>query len=260
MQKEAEKFHIHDTLDIMEGMSSISALIKAIQEKKTDRKIISVYVDKNKKKSKAKELSFLGYKAKELDFSLELVEPDIISERAIGASHGGIIAFCTKRTLPCLNSEKINPYGVYFLLDGVEDPYNFGYSLRAIYASGADGIIVPERNWMGAAGTVARSSAGASELIDMFVASPTDAIDIFKSVGYNVVCAGIRNSVSIYEADLKKPLLIILGGEKRGISRELLDKADETVRIDYGRSFNGSLSTASSVAVFAFEILRKNMQ
>lgn len=113
---------------------------------------------------------------------------------------------------------------------------------------------------MGAAGTVARSSAGASELIDMFVASPTDAIDIFKSVGYNVVCAGIRNSVSIYEADLKKPLLIILGGEKRGISRELLDKADETVRIDYGRSFNGSLSTASSVAVFAFEILRKNMQ
>jgi tRNA G18 (ribose-2'-O)-methylase SpoU len=50
----------------------------------------------------------------------------------------------------------------------------------------------------------------------------------------------------------------VLGGEKRGISRAILDKADTVVRIDYGNDFNGSLSTAAASAVFAFEVLRAN--
>ena len=255
MQKETTKFN---TSDILEGMPSISAVINAISLGKTDRKILSIYVDKAKKESKKKEISFLSHKAKEFNFSLEFVESELISEFTTGTSHGGIIAFCSERTLPYLTKEKIDPNGIYFMLDGVEDPYNFGYSIRSIYASGANGIILPKRNWMGVSGVVARSSAGASELIDTFVSDEIDAINIFKSLGYTVVCAGIRDSESIFEANLKKPLLVILGGEKRGISRDILDKADKIVRIDYGRSFNGSLSTAASVAVFAFEIFRAN--
>ena len=255
MQKETEKFN---NTDIMEGMSSISAVISAIKENKTDRKIISIYVDKDKKESKRKEIAFLSHQANELKFNIEFVDESMISELTTGTSHGGIIAFCSAKSIPDLTQSNIAPNGVYFMLDGVEDPYNFGYSVRSIYASGADGIIIPPRNWMGVSGVVARSSAGTSELIDMRVANATEAIDIFKDCGYTVICAGIRDSESIFEAELKKPLLVILGGEKRGISREVLNKADKIVRIDYGRSFNGSLSTAASVAVFAFEISRIN--
>lgn len=255
MQKETEKFN---TSDIMEGMSSISAVISAIKSESTDRKIISIYVDKNKKQSKKKEIAFLTHKSKELNFTLEFVDESIISEFTTGNSHGGIIAFCTPKTIPYLSDDNIKTNGVYFMLDGVEDPYNFGYSVRSIYASGADGIIIPPRNWMGVSGVVARSSAGTSELIDMRVSDEVDAIDTFKKLGYTVICAGIRDSESLFDTDLKKPLLVILGGEKRGISREVLNKADKIVRIDYGRSFNGSLSTAASVAIFAFEISRVN--
>ena len=255
MQKETEKFN---NTDIMEGMSSISAVISAIKSNITDRRIISVYVDKSKKESKKKELAFLSHKARELEFSIEYVDDSVISEVTTGNSHGGIIAFCTPKTIPQLTEENITSDGIYFMLDGVEDPYNFGYSVRSIYASGADGLIIPPRNWMGVSGVVARSSAGTSELLDMRVSEASEAIDIFKKRGYTVVCAGIRDSVSLFDAELKKPLLVILGGEKRGISREVLNKTDKIVRIDYGRSFNGSLSTAASVAVFAFEISRVN--
>ena len=251
MQKETEKFN---TSDIMEGMPSISAVISAIKSNITDRKIISVYVDKNKKRSKSKEIAFLSYQAKELNFIIEFVDESIISEFTTGTSHGGIIAFCTSKSIPQLNKTNIKPNGIYFMLDGVEDPYNFGYSVRSIYASGADGIVVPERNWMGVSGVVARSSAGTSELIDMQVANASIAIDVFKELGYTVICAGIRDSESLFDANLKKPLLVILGGEKRGISREILNKTDKIIRIDYGRNFNGSLSTAASAAIFAFEI------
>ena len=257
MIKEEKKFS--DSC-VFEGMSSISAIIKAFENKKSDRKIITVLVDKNKTVSKKRELSFLRVKSKALGFNIEVVEPEIIDQMTTGMSHGGIIAQCSERTFSELQPSLIKPDGVYFMFEGIEDPYNFGYSVRSLYASGCDGIILSPRNWMSAAGVVARSSAGTSELIDMFVAEPLEAADIFSSMGYKIVCAGIRDSVSLFSADLSKPLLVVMGGEKRGISRAMLDKADQIVRIDYGRDFNGSLSTAASTAIFAFEILKNNIE
>ena len=255
MQKETSKFN---DSDIMEGMSSISAVIKAIENKCSDRRVISVYVDIEKKCSKYREISFLERKSKELGFMVEFVDSATINEVSTGNSHGGIIAFCTPRTIPALTVESIKNSGIYYFLEGVEDPYNFGYAVRSLYASGADGVILTPRNWMGVAGVVARSSAGTSELINMFISTPENAVATFKSKGYRVICAGIRDSVSIFDADLSKPIFVVLGGEKRGISRALLDMADSVVRIDYGTEFNGSLSTAAASAVFAFEIFRNN--
>lgn len=255
MQKETSKFN---DSDIMEGMSSISAVIKAIENKCSDRRVISVYVDIEKKRSKYREISFLERKSKELGFMVEFVDSATINEVSTGNSHGGIIAFCTPRTIPALTVESIKNSGIYYFLEGVEDPYNFGYAVRSLYASGADGVILTPRNWMGVAGVVARSSAGTSELINMFISTPENAVATFKSKGYRVICAGIRDSVSIFDADLSKPIFVVLGGEKRGISRALLDMADSVVRIDYGTEFNGSLSTAAASAVFAFEIFRNN--
>ena len=123
--------------------------------------IIRILFDKSKIRSKSRELAFLKAKSNELEFCIELVSSEIINAQAIGNTHGGIIAECTPRTLPCLTVENIVDKGVYFILEGVEDPYNFGYAVRSLYASGVNGIILGERNWMGAAGVVARSSAGA---------------------------------------------------------------------------------------------------
>ena len=255
MIKESEKF---SESSILEGMSSISALIKAIELGKNDRKILNIIIDSDKKEKKSREIAFLKAKALTHNFNIQFAERSEIDSITIGSSHGGIIAQCTERTIPVLKTENINKKGVYFLLEGIEDPYNFGYSVRSLYAAGVDGVILSPRNWMSAAGVVARSSAGASELIDMFISEPVEAVDLFSKMGYQIACAGIRDSVSLFEADLKKPLLVILGGEKRGISRAVLEKADKIVRIDYGSDFGGSLSTAAATAVFAFEILRNN--
>ena len=112
---------------------------------------------------------------------------------------------------------------------------------------------------MSAGGVVARSSAGASELLPLYLSEPDTMTTLFHEAGYCIYAAGIRDSVSIYEAKLNRPLLLIVGGEKRGISRALLDRADQIVRIDYGRDFRGSLSAASAATVMAFEVMRQNM-
>ena len=192
------------------------------------------------------------------NFEVDLIESDELNQLASGNTHGGIIAICTDRTLPVLSPELINTNGIYYMFEGIEDPYNFGYVIRSVYASGADGIIINPRNWLSATSVVTKSSAGTSELLEMYISEASEAVDTFKSLGFTVVCAGIRDSENIYEANLKKPLLVIIGGEKRGISRAILDKADKVVRIDYGREFRGSLPSVAATSIISFEILRKN--
>jgi 23S rRNA (guanosine2251-2'-O)-methyltransferase len=110
----------------------------------------------------------------------------------------------------------------------------------------------------GSDGILARSSAGASERMPLFTADPAGAVDLFKSKGYKIVSADLPNSVSVYEANLTKPLLLVIGGERRGITRSVLEKSDAIVRLDYGRPFEAALSAASAASILAFEVFRQN--
>lgn len=253
MQKESEKF-IPST--VFEGMTSISALLEANES--NTRRIERVWIAQEKRRNKAREIAFLEAKAREIGFPVEFVPLAAIEERAIGNSHGGILAFCSEREIPALSAEHIREGGFYLYLEGVEDPYNFGYTLRSLYLAGVEGVILPERNWMTAAGVVARASAGTSERMPLYTAEPEAAVACFREKGYRILCAGIRDSVSLFDGAFTYPILLVIGGEKRGISRALLEQADDVVRIEYGRAFRGSLSAASAASVMAFEIMRQN--
>ncbi len=244
--------------NLLEGMTSISALLNTPPEI-NDRKVIKIQIDESKRRSKSAEIGFLVAKSKELGFILEFVTGEAVDAITVGSSHGGIVAFCTDRSYPTLNKDLIAPNGFYVYLEGIEDPYNFGNAIRSLYAAGVSGIVIPPRNWMSASAVVAKSSAGASERLPIYVSDAESVATIFHRAGYRVLCAGIRDSVSVFEAEISYPVLLVIGGEKRGISRNILAQADEILRIDYGREFRGSLSASSSAAVLAFEIMRKNL-
>lgn len=243
---------------ILEGMTSLSALLNSSEI--NDRKIIRVWIDETKKSSRRAEIGFLTAKSAELGFGLEFVSKEQIDSVATGHTSGGIIAFCTDRTLPPLTEELLEPNGFYVYLEGMEDPYNFGNALRSLYAAGVNGVVLPPRNWMSAAGVVARASAGTSERMPIYTCSSETVGDLFHKAGYQILCAGIRDSVSIFDQDFPFPILLVIGGEKRGISGKLLELADQIVRIDYGRKFRGSLSSSSAAAVLAFELYRQNRE
>lgn len=254
-KKEFPKFQ---DSNVFEGMTSIRALIEGQKSGINDRRINFVYFDKARAEKYPRELAWLKHRADELGFSLQLTERSEIDALALGNTHGGIIADCSSRTLPELDGIALSENGMFYMLEGIEDPYNFGYALRSLYAMGADGIILSKRNWMSAAGIVARASAGAAELLPLYVAEPLEAAAYFKKNGYRIVCADLRDSTPSYDADLSAPLLTVIGGERRGISRALLDMADVRVRIDYARDFDASLSAASAATMLSYEIFRQN--
>ena len=259
MQKEYLKFE--DAL-CFEGMTSIRAIIEGINSGVNDRQISTILYDKDKSDKNAKTLGYLKAVSSKYNFNLEEADAKALEEIALGNSHGGIIAICKERSIPTLTEEIFNEEilkdGFYAMIQGIEDPYNFGYALRSLYAVGCNGIILGERNWMSAAGVVCRSSAGASEMFRVYKCDEIEAADLFKKNGYNIVCADERTDNVLGECPLHFPILLVVGGEKRGISRGLLDLADTLVKIPYGREFKASLSAASATTMFAYEIMRQN--
>ena len=254
--KETKKF---ESGALFEGIVSIRALLAAYDSGTNDRRIQEILYDKEKIKRTPKEYCFLKHRGEALGFTVTETTRAEIDALAIGQTHGGILARCTDRSIPTLGSLPLEDNGFYVMLEGIEDPYNFGYALRSLYAAGADGVVLPARNWMSAAGLVCRASAGASEQIPMFTTDSAEkAAEVFKAIGYRLICADLPNSVPIYETDLRLPLFLVVGGEKRGISRQVLEKADSVVRIDYGRDFPAALSAASAATVLGFEIFRQN--
>ena len=245
---------------VFEGMTSIRSLIKGYELGTTDRVIEKILYDKEKNAKNAKTIGYLKAVSEKYGFSVEESNATEIENVTLGSSHGGIIAIVKDRTIPFLSLDtEIKKAGFYCMIQGIEDPYNFGYSIRSLYACGCDGIILPERNWMSAAGVVARSSAGASELMNFYTCTPELAADIFHSRGYSIVCADERTDNVLGKCELTLPILLIVGGEKRGISKELLEVTDKLVKIQYAREFNASLSAASATAIFAYEIMRQNI-
>ena len=82
--------------------------------------------------------------------------------------------------------------------------------------------------------------------------------EIMRQKGYKIVCAEENTDEILGECELKLPLLLIVGGENRGISKNLLEYADKLVKIDYAREFRASLSAASATTMFSYEISRQN--
>lgn len=146
---------------------------------------------------------------------------------------------------------------VVVLLDGVEDPYNFGQAVRSLYAAGIDGLALRRRNWLLAAATVIRSSAGATEFMPMAVIEVGEALPQITKRGFPIAVATTEEAQPMSQVDLTGPLLLVIGGEKRGVARSLLQAAALRVRIPYGREFAPALGTAGAAAVLGFEIMRQ---
>ena len=242
----------------MEGMQSIRSVIAGNQAGVNDRKIVEILVDRENVKALARELGWLKRMSAEMGFTIRECEEAEIDALSLGRTHGGILALCSERTIPKLAPDQIKENGFYVMIEGIEDPYNFGYALRSLYAAGVDAIVLGERNWMSAAGVVARSSAGASEMFQVFRAKPTEAADLFKKLGYSIVCADRDTPHTLENTEIRFPVFLVVGGERRGISHALLDRADLLVKISYGREFRAALSAASAATILAYEIFRQN--
>ena len=201
-------------------------------------------------------LARLNRLARERGVPIEAQRPDALTPLVGSDSHGGVVAQVGPRVMQPLDALVAGDAPVVVMLDGVEDPFNFGQAVRSLYAAGIDGLVVRPRNWL-SAGTAVRAAAGATEFMPTAEAeSPETAAEALRARGLRVAVAD-EDGQPMGECDLTGPLLLVIGGEKRGVTRSFRRAADLRVRIPYGRPFAHALGTTGAATALAFEVLRQ---
>jgi 23S rRNA (guanosine2251-2'-O)-methyltransferase len=147
--------------------------------------------------------------------------------------------------------------GLIVLLDGVEDPHNLGAIIRTALASGAHGVVIPERRSAGLTDAVARASAGAlAHLPVAKVINLAQTMQELKEAGYWLIgldeCAG----KSYTEADYTSPVGIVLGGEGKGLHDLTRKRCDFVVSLPTTGPVK-SLNVSVAAGVVLFEALRQ---
>lgn len=137
------------------------------------------------------------------------------------------------------------------VLENIFQEHNASAVLRSCDCFGIQELHVIEKDFQY---KVQRDIAlGAGRWVDMFNYnlgdSPTkDCIQKLKNKGYRIVATTPHtNDQTINELDISTPFALVFGTERRGISQEVIEMADEFVKIPmYGftESFNISVSAA----------------
>ncbi len=200
--------------------------------------------------------------AKEAGVPVQLVERAALERISSGENHQGIVAFVAPykyaelEDLINLGLARSRPLFLV-LLDGIMDPGNLGSVIRTANAAGADGVVITARRCAQVNSAVARSSAGALEHTPVArVSNLNYAIDKLKSQGIWVAGLDMDASQTIWEADLKGPLAVVIGSEGAGMSRLVGERCDFMLRIPMSGEIS-SLNAAVSFAIVAYERVRQ---
>lgn len=143
------------------------------------------------------------------------------------------------------------------VLDGLQDPHNVGNLLRTAEAVGVFGVVLGQRRGVGITPAVVNASSGASEHLRIAqVVNLARAVEALKARDVWVAALHGAAEQTIYQADLRGRLALIVGGEGEGVHRLLRERADFVLRIPM-RGQVASLNAATAGAVALYEAFRQ---
>jgi 23S rRNA (guanosine2251-2'-O)-methyltransferase len=137
-------------------------------------------------------------------------------------------------------------------LDSLEDPQNLGSLLRSAEAAGVHGVLFPTRRQAPLSPAAVKASAGASE--HLLLAPVDDLAGELASLhlrGLRIVGADADAALTYREADLRGPLVLVVGSEGRGLAPPIRRRCDLLIRIPMrGRIASLNAAVAGSILVF----------
>ena len=141
---------------------------------------------------------------------------------------------------------------ILVMLDGINDPHNFGAIIRCCDIFGVTGIIISKHNQVPLNSTVAKTSAGAINYVPVCsVNNLSNTIRQLKDSGYWIVSSAGSASMNYQDLKYDFPVVLVIGNEGDGVSQLVLKNSDYVVKIPmYGKvnSLNASVATGILLA------------
>lgn len=199
--------------------------------------------------------------ARDRKIPVQKVDRRRLEKFASGTAHQGVLAFLAAKEYVDVDDilGGVSPGEMPFLilLDEIHDPHNLGAILRTADAAGVHGVVIPRRRSVPLTPTVAKSSAGAIEYVQVArVANLPQTIDGLKKKGLWIVGAEADGKDIFWDAGLDGPLALVIGGEDKGLGRLVKERCDCLVRLPMSGRVN-SLNASVAAALLVYEVLRQ---
>ena len=147
-------------------------------------------------------------------------------------------------------AERTQP--LILVLDGVTDPHNLGACLRVADGAGAHAVIAPKDHAAGINATVAKVASGAAETVPYFmVTNLARTLNELKERNIWIIGTSDAATHTLYQADLKGAVALVLGAEGDGMRQLTAKTCDQLVSIPMlGAVESLNVSVASGVCLY----------
>ena len=141
------------------------------------------------------------------------------------------------------------------ILDHILDPHNFGAIIRTAVAASFDAIIIPNDRQVEVNSTVVKTSVGAVFDIDIIsVTNLNNTIKTLKDNGFWIY-GTIMNGEDYREVDYNGKVCLVIGNEKKGISKLVKENCDFLVSIPITSKID-SLNASVAAGILIYEVVR----
>lgn len=145
------------------------------------------------------------------------------------------------------------------VLDGIQDPRNFGSLLRTADAAGVDLVVVARSRNVAVTPVVSKVASGAAETQPLAeVGNLARFLEFLAGAGLRIVGADDGATASLYEADLTGALAVVMGAEGQGMRHLTRERCDLLVRIPMAGAVE-SLNVAVAAGVCLYEVARQRL-
>jgi 23S rRNA (guanosine2251-2'-O)-methyltransferase len=187
---------------------------------------------------------------------------DILAKKAgARAVHQGVAALVSP--VPYASTDDICAaaasarQGLLVVLDGIEDPRNLGAVIRTAAAAGAHGVLLGTEDTVGVTPAAAKTAAGALERIPVAREPKLGRrLADLEAKGFRIVALDVRGGAAWDSVSYRGPVVLVAGGEGRGLRRGLLEAANARVTLPLAGGVE-SLNVSVAVAVVLYEAVRQ---
>ena len=249
-QHRGERKHDIDTSLVTYGRNSVMEFLRA-------GKVRQIYLKSGRHDERLQEIL---EEAKSRAVPIKEVEEEELDSMSGGVVHQGIAALLFPYEYQDMNAvikkwEGKDP--IFILLDGVEDVRNLGAIVRTAECAGAACVLLPNHKSSPVTAAAMKTAAGAFAYLPVCrIGNIQQTLKYLKEKGFWVVGTDMDGESLYYEANLKGPLVIVMGAEGKGMSPLTRRMCDFCVRIPMKGKVS-SLNVSVAAALLLCEAVKQ---
>ncbi len=248
-----------------EDKAYIAGRNPVLEALKSGRLIESVYIQQDAGQNLTGTLGQIASMCRKNQIPVKPAGKRRLDEMSAGEHHQGVVAVIQSypyaelsdvlQKLKDKDREKLgDPFIV--ILENIQDPHNLGAVIRSAEGCGADAVLIASRHAVGLTQAVAKTAAGACEYVPVVkMGNITQTIKKLKDEGFWIAAADMDGTPA-FQANLKGPLALVIGGEHEGVSRLVRENSDYIISLPM-RGHIDSLNASVAAGILMYEVVRQ---